>query len=88
VKRSGKADDLLNSEAAMTTKHKADTTQALVEDYSAAVQALSGLEGEELAGALLRAHHAHLKLLNESGFPYPSAVEKSRKSLLVIIKRF
>jgi len=72
----------------MTTKQKADTPQTLVEQYSAAVQTLAGLDGEQLGPALLRAHNAHVKLLNASGFPHPSAFQESCESLLIIIKQF
>jgi hypothetical protein len=63
----------------VTTKHKTS-----FKEYSDAVQSLFSGDGEQLGDALLRAHNAHVKMLNESGFP----ARESAKSLLIIIKKF
>ena len=61
---------------------------AAVREYSAAVHSLSRQHGESLREALVRAHHAHVDMLRESGFPRGIEQEACAKSKLVIIKRF
>ena len=62
--------------------------KAAVREYGAAVESLSGLHGERLRDALVRAHYAHTNLMNEAGFPHRNRADESGKVSLLFVKQF